>query len=65
MKVIVPVGLKPPERAAESVRVGVGPPKVTEVGLGVVSSDGLAGDTVACSLGEPLSVVALLFASPE
>jgi hypothetical protein len=65
VKVIVPVGLLPPDRTAESVKVIGELPRVALVGLGVVVRDGLAGITTTCSLGPPRSEAASLFASPE
>ena len=64
MKVIVPVGLKPPSSVAVSVKVTGVAPSVTAVGLGMVPSVGLAMLTVTRSATEPVSLTVLLLASP-
>ena len=64
MKVIVPVGLKPPSKRAMSLKVTAIGPSVTVVGLGVVPSVGLAALTMTCSSAEPMSLAALLLVSP-
>ncbi len=65
VKVIVPVGLKPPSSAAVSVKVTGFAPSVTVVGLGVVLSVGLAMLTVTCSASASrCRWPALLLASP-
>jgi hypothetical protein len=45
---------------AESLSVGAVLPRVTEVGLGVVVSVGLAGLTVQVKLADPLALVVSL-----
>jgi hypothetical protein len=42
VNVIDPVGLEPPDKTAESFSVTPDVPKVTDVGLGVVTIDGVA-----------------------
>ena len=64
MKVMEPVGWKPPARSAESVRVTGVAPSVTVFGLGVVVIVGLAALTVTCSAAALLSLAALLLGSP-
>ena len=64
VNVIVPVGLKPPSSAAVSVKVTAFAPSVTVVGSGMVPSVGPAMLTVTCSATEPVSLAAVLLASP-
>ena len=63
MKVIVPVGLTPPDSVAVSVRLA-DVPSVTTVGLGVVVIDGVAALTVTCSAAALFSQAELLLVSP-
>jgi hypothetical protein len=66
VKVIVPVASYPPDNVAESSSVGAVVPRVTDVALGVVTSDGLVLLTVTGSKRSLLSEgVALLLVSPE
>jgi hypothetical protein len=65
VNVIVPVGLSPPDTVAESFNVVGELPRIANVGLGVVLSDGLAGLTVTCSAGLLISAAGSLFVSPE
>ncbi len=63
MKVIVPVGLRPPASVAVSVKVTALAPSVTVVGSGAVVSVVPAAGTATGSSKEPLDT-ASLFESP-
>jgi hypothetical protein len=56
VNVIVPVGLLPSERVAESLRVTDDVPNVTELGLAVVESAVIAGVGVGVGVGVGLVI---------
>ncbi len=64
VKVMVPVGWKPPSRSPCPSSVTAVVPSVTVVGLGAVVSVGLAALTVTCSSAALLSLAVLLLVSP-
>src|SRR5215472_1912503 len=64
VNVIVPMGMIPPVRTAESLSVVGALPNVTLAGLGVVTIESRDGKTTTCSEGALISLAALFTASP-
>ena len=64
VKVMVPVGLKPPDSVAASVKIGGAVGQRDRGRVGAVMIVGLAALTVTCSLAALLSLTVLLLVSP-